>query len=339
MFDTATVARALEGPGQDVAEATVEEVTRLAQAGEPRAAAEQAARAIRAGCTDVRLIAAFLLGAFDERGPAALPAMLEALASAIGRRWAALRPEARRDRAVDSALCLLFRSVKSSIDYRESQRDATWRAWSARVERDLARACADAAATLDAAISERIASPRCAMELAGLRARVDLCLQRLPPPPDPPPQPAAAPEPPEPEELDPPDAEAEPAEAAEGADDAGAQGEPPEESRPAPAASAPGARLIEVSPALERFIRKLEVFADLLERGETGKAAIVARDIKAAVDHFDPRVYLPRLLSPYFRLLSANIETIAPHWEAAETPAWQALEQLYQVDLEAFLEH
>ena len=96
--------------------------------------------------------------------------------------------------------------------------------------------------------------------------------------------------------------------------------------------------MIEVSPALARFILKLEAFAGLVERGEMGKAAIVARDIKAAVDDFDPRVYLPALLAPHFRLLSAHIEAIAPHWAAAGSPAWEALEQLYKVDLDAFLE-
>jgi hypothetical protein len=259
--------------------------------------------------------------------------VLDVLTGAIGRRWEALRPAARRERVVDSALCLLFRSVKSSIDFHESARDATWRAWAQRIERDLVRACLEAATAFEAATAERIASPRCAVELAGLKARIDLYLQRMPQR-EPPPAPTAAAAEEEPEAGE----EVEEATAAVDAP-AAPDAAPPagiHEGEPAP--QAPRTQVIEVSPALAGFIRKLEAFAGLVERGEMGKAAIVARDIKAAVDDFDPRVYLPALLAPHFRLLSANIEAIAPHWAAAGSPAWEALEQLYQVDLDAFLD-
>jgi hypothetical protein len=99
----------------------------------------------------------------------------------------------------------------------------------------------------------------------------------------------------------------------------------------------PRGRILPVSAALERFIQKLEAFEALVQRGEMGKAAIVAQDVRRIVEHFDPRVYLPSLLAPHFRLLSSHIDEISPHWEASEGPAWQALEQLYQVDLEAFV--
>ncbi|WP_437692829.1 type VI secretion system protein IglI family protein [Sorangium sp. So ce176] len=328
MIDIALASRALDGPGQDMAESAVDALVRLVQTGEHLDAARQAAKALAAGGTDIRAIAALLLGAFGERGPAALPGMLDVLTGATGRRWEAIRPAARRDRAVDSALCLLFRSVKASIDFHESARDATWRAWVERVERDLARACLDAAAAFEAAAAERIASPRCVVELAGLKARIELFLQKMPRR-EPPPEPVAAPE----EKAE---AAADDADDAEAAADAAPAAAGIQEGEPAP--PAPGTRVIQVSPALEQFIRKLEAFAGLVEQGEMGKAAIVARDIKAAVDSFDPRVYLPALLAPHFRLLSAHIDAIAPHWAAADSPAWEALEQLYQVDLDAFLE-
>lgn len=85
-------------------------------------------------------------------------------------------------------------------------------------------------------------------------------------------------------------------------------------------------------------LRKLEAFEALVKRGDMGKAAVVAQDIDACVQSFDPRVYLPKLFMPYFRLLSANIGSIAPHWHETDSAAWRALEQLYRVDLDAFLE-
>jgi hypothetical protein len=325
MLNVAAVTRALEGPGHDVTEAIIDDIMRLAQASEHRAAAERAAAEIKGGSTDFRLIVAFLLGVCEDIGPSALPAVLETLASALSRHWEAIRPEARRARHVDSALCLLFRSIKASIDFHESTRDATWRAWAERMDRALPAACAGAVATLERAIAERVPLARCAKELAGLRARTEAHFNRLP-------EPAAAP-PPEPEPASPP--RPAPVEAASALNSApGDAPEPPPEAAPA----GDDGCWIEVSPALGRFIRKLEVFATLVDRGDMSRAAIVAEDIKGSVERFDPRVYLPRLLTPHFRLLSAHIGEIAPHWEATASPAWQALEQLYQVDLEAFLE-
>ncbi len=321
MLNVAAVIRALEGPGHNVTEAIIDDIMRLAQASEHRAAAERAAVEIKGGSTDFRLIVAFLLGVCEELGPAALPAVLETLASALSRHWEAIRPEARRARQVDSALCLLFRSIKASLDFHESTRDATWRAWAERMDRALPAACAGAVATLERAIAERVPAARCAQELGGLRARTEAHFNRLPEPAAPPPEPAPEPAPgPAPGAVAPPAPDSAP--------------EPPPEAAPA----GDDGRRIEVSPALGRFIRKLEVFAALVERGDMGRAAIVAEDIKGSVARFDPRVYLPRLLTPHFRLLSAHIGEIAPHWEATESPAWQALEQLYHVDLEAFLE-
>jgi hypothetical protein len=95
---------------------------------------------------------------------------------------------------------------------------------------------------------------------------------------------------------------------------------------------------IQVSPALFQFMCKLQAFERLIEQGSPAKAAIVALDIRSVIAAFDPMVYLPGLLAPHFRLLSAHIADLSPHWEMNGTPAWMALEQLYRVDLEAFVE-
>jgi len=328
MFDLTIVTRALAGPGTDVTTTVLEETLRLVQGGEPRAAAECASVALADGMTDVRLVIAFLLGVFDERGPASLPEVFQVARSALVEGWQALRPVARKARVADSALTLLFRSIRSAIDFRESKRDATWKAWAETIARDLPAKATAAADALAAAIDAVLESPQSGRELVALRVRTEAVFQRLPPPPPPAPAPALAQPEPEPE----------PAEAEE-ADDF--HDEPP----PSPARvdqemtshSAPPPRTIEVSAALEQFIRKLEAFDLLVRRGEMGKAAIVAQDVRRVVERFDPRVYLPALLAPHFRLLSSHIGDIAPHWEAEGAPAWQALEQLYQVDLDAFV--
>jgi hypothetical protein len=67
------------------------------------------------------------------------------------------------------------------------------------------------------------------------------------------------------------------------------------------------------------------------------KAAVVAYDVRRALEGFDPKVYLPKLLSSYFSVLSTHVDQLAPHWEGAGSASWQSLESFYQVDLEAFV--
>ncbi|MDI1483057.1 type VI secretion system protein IglI family protein [Polyangium sp. y55x31] len=329
MLDPNLVTHALSGPGMDATTAAVDDTLRLAQGGELRAAAERASLSIEAGATDARLVAAFLLGVFAERGPMALPEILATTRFALEGGFRALRPFQRKARVADSAWTLLFRGIRASIDFHETKRDATWKTWATTIPRDLLTKTAAEAEALAKAITAAIESPQSVRELSALRARSESVFQRVPPPPPPPPPPPAEVTPAEPEPIE-EQALDEPEE------NAPSDPEPVFESEK-PHPSAPPARTIEVSAALEQFIRKLEAFELLVSRGEMGKAAIVAQDVRRVVDRFDPRVYLPALLAPHFRLLSSHIGDIAPHWEAEGGPAWQALEQLYQVDLDAFV--
>ncbi|NVB39247.1 hypothetical protein G6O69_15495 [Pseudenhygromyxa sp. WMMC2535] len=92
------------------------------------------------------------------------------------------------------------------------------------------------------------------------------------------------------------------------------------------------------SPALTQLRHKLQGFEALVTRGEFSKAAVIASDIQAAIEDFDPLVYLPRLFARYLRLLSRELETISAHWEAEESTASRVLEQLYRADLEGFID-
>ncbi len=337
MFDVALLARALNAPGRSAPDGAVNSLVQLTSEGDHRRAAERAADLLADGYTDVRIACTFLLGAFEERGPASLPEIVGALADTLSQRWAVLRPEARRERAVDTALSFLFRSIKALIDFHETTRGPAWTAWAERITTELPSATQTAVAALRSAVHVRIDDARCLGELAGVNNRASDYFNKHPPA-EPKPLAPLVPEP-EPATDTDTDTDHEPA----------AQPEPnaePKPVTPAPPASpasapaepspAPGARTIEVSPALEAFLRKLEAFELLLQRKDMARAAIVAQDIRTAVDHFDPRVYLPKLLTPHFRLMSAHAADLAPYWEP--THASEALTQLYQVDIDAFLE-
>ncbi|HVK66921.1 MAG TPA: hypothetical protein VM694_20690, partial [Polyangium sp.] len=166
MLDPNLVTHALSGPGMDATTAAVDDALRLAQGGELRAAAERASLSIEAGATDARLIAAFLLGVFAERGPVVLPDILATTRFALEGGFRALRPFQRKARVADSAWTLLFRGIRASIDFHETKRDATWKTWAATIPRDLTAKTVAEAEALTKAITAVIESTQSVRELA-----------------------------------------------------------------------------------------------------------------------------------------------------------------------------
>jgi hypothetical protein len=92
-----------------------------------------------------------------------------------------------------------------------------------------------------------------------------------------------------------------------------------------------------VSPALAQLMLKLAAFDTLVARQDFQRASVVAADVLNVVEHFDPRVYLPALFSRFFAGLSTTAEQVEPLLQSTETLSFRALDQLYRVDLEAFL--
>jgi hypothetical protein len=85
------------------------------------------------------------------------------------------------------------------------------------------------------------------------------------------------------------------------------------------------------------LLEKLRAFESLVARNECGKAAIVAQDIQQTIASFDPRLFFPELFAGFFEGLAMRAEELAAYSAQLEAPSWNALAQLYKVDLEAFL--
>ncbi|WP_304984928.1 type VI secretion system protein IglI family protein, partial [Corallococcus sp. CA047B] len=92
-----------------------------------------------------------------------------------------------------------------------------------------------------------------------------------------------------------------------------------------------------MSPALAQLVRKLSAFEALVAREDFVKASVIAVDVLATVERFDPRVYLPMLFSGFFNGLSQHADAIEPLLHGTESLGFRALDQLYRVDLDAFL--
>jgi hypothetical protein len=303
-----------EAPDLDSSDERLGKVNDLVARSSYLDAARAADTLLREGLFDVRLVGPYLLGLFLEGGMAAMPVMFHSLSSTLLRNWQFFGPRERKDVFADVGLRWLLKVLNKHLEHHERLKDETWQRWRDVSNREpLEQALA---------LSEEIFSsfgrvmPRngCEAPFRRLTQWLEGHLQSLP---EPAPAIAAAPEPED-------DAEAE---AETG--NTHAAGSPPAAATVGPS--------IPVSPALAQLLNKLAAFNTLVEREDFGRATVVAADVLAVIERFDPRVYLPSLFSRFFSGLSEHAEQVEPLLQNTESLSFRALDQLYRVDLDAFL--
>ncbi|MFS8066239.1 MAG: type VI secretion system protein IglI family protein [Byssovorax sp.] len=320
-FDPTLATRALAGPGADVAESLLREIQDLSDRSEYLAAAKRAAGALRDGGTDIRVLASFLLGVFLEQGPESLPTLLRTLHLAISDRWLSVRPEIRKAKVTDSVLSGLFRAIVVQIDFHAKLEDATFRVWARAGAATVGQPGLKASADLWTAIDTVIEKARSTVQLSEVEVRIRALFNRV--------------------EAARPIAVVTPELPAPGDEEEAQSDDVPAPSVRDPAVgvhhASSAARTLEISPAMELLLRKLAAFETLVARGDLERAAVVAEDVRSTLDSFDPRVYLPRIFSSYARVLATYVNDIAFHSDSIGSPTWRALDQLYRIDLDAFL--
>lgn len=87
---------------------------------------------------------------------------------------------------------------------------------------------------------------------------------------------------------------------------------------------------------LQILNRKLALFQEVLAEGEMVKAAVIAMDVNQLLESFDPKKYFPDLFSSYFTNMVNYGDEINGIIEMSGSPNWQALVNLYEVDLDKF---
>lgn len=311
-------------PRGEAADSRLPQVRSLSNKGEYEQAARIAEAILAEGSGDVQALSRYLFGVFLAKGFVVLPRIL----GAFERACEAVFAGGDRKASAEAELSLgwLCRTARDRVEFHHAQKDAVWRRWVDASDPALCDAIAEACAQLAGTVGAASPGSQSLESVASLGAFARGTLRSLVPRPPPP----APPLPPEP----PPVAAVEP--------------EPEEPEIKEPEAPLPPARVERAvgraasdeddAPAMRLLRQKLAAFQELASRGDLARAAIVARDLERVIEHFDPRVYLPRLFAPFFRRLASSGEALTPFWEGEGSVGWRALEQLYQVDLEAFLE-
>lgn len=274
-------------------------------------AARAAEALLHEGLYDVRLVGPYLLGLFLEGGMAAMPAVFLSLSSMLLRNWQFFGPRERKDVFADSSLRWLLKVLNKHLEHHERAKDQTYQSWSVPSNREPLQQALTLSEEIFASFSRVLSSNACEAPFRRLTQWLEGHLQSMP-------EPVSA-QPAEPEE---------PEEASE-------ESESSESARPPPAATAGPS--IPVSPAMAELMRKLAAFNTLVEREDFTRATVVAADVLAVIERFDPRVYLPSLFSRFFSGLSSHAEQVEPLLQGTDSLSFRALDQLYRVDLETFL--
>ncbi|RKH45942.1 hypothetical protein D7X55_07060 [Corallococcus sp. AB049A] len=311
----------------------LEAITGLVAKSEYADAARAAEGLLRQGIRDVRLVGPYLFGHFFAEGMKALPVLFRSLKRTLTENWDFFGPVEKKLVFADTGLRWLLKMMGKHLEHHSRLKDAQWQTWSApgnREPMDEALALGDPLIAALAILQKPACMDAMRTLLGALRAHAQ-AVPHLPPPEEPR---AAAPEP-----------ESQLAAAPDDDEEEDDDGEEEEEVRPArvkkkasraqpeqdPGPSVP------MSPALAQLVRKLSAFEALLEREDYAKASVIAVDVLATVERFDPRVYLPQLFSGFFNGLAQNADAIEPMLHNTETLSFRAMDQLYRVDLDAFL--
>ncbi|MBN8232442.1 hypothetical protein JYK02_33500 [Corallococcus macrosporus] len=307
----------------------LEAITGLVAKSEYPDAARAAAKLLRDGVRDVRLVGPYLFGHFFADGMKALPVLFRSLKRTLTENWDFFGPVEKKIVFADTGMRWLLKMMGKHLEHHSRLKDAQWQAWNApgnREPMEEALALGDPLIAALAILQKSACTDAMRTLLGTLRSHAQ-GVPFLPPPEEPKaaaPALAAAPDEDDDEEEE----------------DDGEE----EEVRPAPKkkkaarAEAPDAGpSLPMSPALAQLVRKLSAFEALVEREDYTKASVIAVDVLATVERFDPRVYLPQLFSGFFNGLAQHAEAIEPMLHNTETLSFRAMDQLYRVDLDAFL--
>jgi hypothetical protein len=94
---------------------------------------------------------------------------------------------------------------------------------------------------------------------------------------------------------------------------------------------------VEGSYHLELLVKKLKAFDCLISEQKYINATIVADDINAIIASFDPRIYFPKLFVNFVLKSATSITNLTSCEEYKESPIWHAMQDLYRVDLDSFV--
>lgn len=306
-------------PGLDTLDQRFQDIAALAEADQHVQAAQQTASLFAEDIYDIRLLAYFWYGVFEESGLPALGDIVDSIIGIFRESWAAVGPPKKKEAQTQNALLAFFAKLQRKVEFEEQTKGEAWGQWTSTMTPEGMDALLEKLGELRKAIGQTIGdAPKAVDQLSKLVEWLKSFSSIV----------ATGAAPPSAPEAAPPPSAAEEVPSTRGPDAAPAGGTTVDVQLP----------LVEGSLKLRDLIAKLEAFQALCQKEDLAKAALVADDVIASLNAFDPRQYFPKLFMPFYQTLAPKVEQISQFWANKESLPWQSMEQLYKMSLEAFVE-
>lgn len=310
-----------ENPGLDTIDPRFQEIATLAQNGELDQASPKIEALFGENIYDIRLLGYYLYDCLIHSGMGKVLEFFNTLNGLLTENWAAVGPLKKRETHADKGLSWLFSQLEKHINLEEDNKGPEWDRWLKDSTSEMLGEAMEAAdkfrRNLGMALEEK--PPEKALEQLSKVISWLRDFQRTVY---------------EIEEKN------RPAEVSE-------EEETEEEGQKGPSGGGLGLGLggssgdgtmVDGSYHIQILQRKLKAFEILVQKEELAKASLVADDLAQIIANFDPTLYFPKMFSRYFALLSYKIEEISQFWGNKETLPWQVMEQLYNTDLDSFVD-
>ncbi len=268
---------------------------------------------------DFRLIGIHVFCIFWRDGPSTVKPAFEALHTYLRDHWDEVGPERHRRKVISLGVESLIDNMTSTLNYWQTQGSEAFQSWIDEATRESLEETIESLQRLHELPEEHLSPDVVNVQLPKLTQILRGIQKSLP-------------------SRD---------EATESMDDNEATAGPSEAPQPTPdskgrAASTPGALPAamhgEMSAELAMLLKKIQAFETLVEAKRFERAAMVADDIQSAVENFDPRKYFPSLFADFYADLVQNFDQISSFWARRDSADWAVLQQLYDVDLDTFVE-
>jgi len=318
-----------ENPGLETIDPLFGDIATLVQEGNYEQAAARSEKILEEKNYDIRIIGYFLYGIFLEKGLDKMADIFISLSGILKSNINAIGPVRNREKQIKTILTWLMKQLLKKMQYEEKKKSDIWDSWLSVVSSDQVQEALDAADELRKTLGQSLGDLSGSV-LDGLMKINEwlISFQRLV---------YMEPELEEPEEIDEID-NAEEIDRAEDWQDEEEAFEEKIEKSPMPVfMENKGCAGVEGSWHLNVLIKKLKAFDNLISEGKYLGAALVADDLNSIIVNFDPKIYFPKLFARFSLLFAANINQLSSCEEYKNTVEWNALKELYKVDLASFV--
>jgi hypothetical protein len=305
----------VEKPGLDIFDPRFDDIVGSIDRAEYLEAAKQVEEVLQSGVYDIRVIGYFAYGIFLEQGPAILGDLFDALSHLLNNNFEQIGPVKNKQKQAQAGLRWFLAQLIKKMQYEEKRNSDDWQNWQDNCNTDQVEAAIANCDIFRRALTANLEDK--AGPLIELLSKVNAILDSF--------HALAKPVIEEVEEETPTPSEESP--------EANTTQTPNNQQ----ATSSNDSDDIDVNSELHKLSLKIEAFQTLCRQGDFTKASIVTEDLEDIIANFTPQKYFPQSFSQYFAALAVNAAELSPHWQERNTLGWQALERLYQVDPESFL--